>query len=389
MQEVMKWLLLPYTQFTSEISEGIPKLAGWTAATRFHLATSKIPIAWDFDRCGSSMTIGSFQVLDLALTNTVTWKSSPMVNSTSNSPSELLFPSLPLAEWQETYTTLHLWAQIVGKIRLTLSPKVNHWWHSTLYVTPRGLTTGIIPYKTRAVEIRFDFIDRQLHIESSDGATQTVELMPRSVADFYQAVMAALKAIDIEVRIWTMPQEIANPIPFDRDDEHATYDSESVQRFWQILVQTDRILRTFRSNFMGKSSPVHFFWGSFDLALTRFSGRAAPQHPGGVPGMADWVTREAYSHEVSSCGFWAGDQAVTEAIFYAYAYPEPEAFQTYPIQPKEAFYNAQMREFILPYEVVRQAADPEAMLLVFLQSTYEAAANLAHWDRGLLERLGS
>ncbi|PZV11091.1 MAG: hypothetical protein DCF20_20195 [Pseudanabaena sp.] len=309
-----------------------------------------------------------------------------MVISTSNLPSELLFPSLPLAEWQDTYATLHLWTQIVGKIRLALSPTVNHWWHSTLYITPRGLTTGIIPYKTRAVEIRFDFIDRQLHIESSDGATQTVALMPRSVADFYQAVIAALKAISIEVRIWTMPQEITNPIPFDRDDEHATYGPESAQRFWQILVQTDRILRTFRSNFIGKSSPVHFFWGSFDLALTRFSGRAAPQHPGGVPGMADWVTREAYSHQVSSCGFWAGDRAVTEAVFYAYAYPEPEAFQTYPIYPKEAFYNSKMREFILPYEVVRQAADPEAMLLTFLQSTYEATANLAHWDRGLLER---
>ena len=313
-----------------------------------------------------------------------------MVISTSNSPSKLLLPSLPLADWQDTYTTLHLWTQIVGKIRLALSPPVNHWWHSTLYVTPRGLTTGTIPYKTRAVEIRFDFIDRQLHIESSDGASQTVDLMPRSVADFYQAVMAALKEIDIEVQIWTMPQEIANPIPFDRDNEHTTYDPESVQRFWQILVQTDRILRTFRSSFIGKSSPVHFFWGSFDLALTRFSGRAAPQHPGGVIGMADWVTREAYSHEVSSCGFWAGDKAVTEAVFYSYAYPEPEGFQTYPIQPKEAFYNSQMREFILPYEVVRQAADPEAMLLTFLQSTYEAAANLAHWDRGLLERsLGS
>lgn len=309
-----------------------------------------------------------------------------MVISTSNSPSKLLLPSFPLADWQDTYTTLHLWTQIVGKIRLALSPAVNHWWHSTLYVTPRGLTTGTIPYQTRIIEIRFDFIDRQLHIESSDGASQTVELMPRSVADFYQAVMAALKEIDIEVRIWTMPQEIANPIPFERDNEHATYDPESAQRFWQILGQTDRILSTFRSNFIGKSSPVHFFWGSFDLAITRFSGRTAPQHPGGVPGMADWVTREAYSHEVSSCGFWAGDKAVTEAVFYAYAYPEPSAFQTYPIQPKEAFYNAQMREFVLPYETVRQAADPEAMLLTFLQSTYEAAANLAHWDRGLLER---
>jgi hypothetical protein len=312
-----------------------------------------------------------------------------MCIDTANSSPKLLLPSLPLAEWQDTYITLHLWTQIVGKIRMVLSPEINHWWHSTLYITPRGLTTGTIPYKTRAVEIRFDFIDRQLHIESSDGETQTVALMPRSVADFYQAVMAALKAINIEVRICTMPQEIANPIPFDLDNEHTTYDQESAQRFWQILVQVDRILRTFQSKFIGKSSPVHFFWGSFDLALTRFSGRVAPQHPGGVPGMADWVTREAYSHEVSSCGFWAGDKAVMEAVFYAYAYPEPEAFLTYPIQPKETFYNTQMREFVLPYEVVRQADDPEAMLLTFLQSTYEAAANLAHWDRGLLERAPS
>lgn len=308
-----------------------------------------------------------------------------MVISTSNSPSKLLLPSFPLADWQGTYTTLHLWTQIVGKIRLALSPAVNHWWHSTLYVTPRGLTTGIMSYKTRAVEIRFDFIDRQLHIESSDGASQTVELMPRSVADFYQAVMAALKEIDIEVRIWTMPQEIANPIPFDRDERHFAYDPESAQKFWQILVQVDRIVTIFRADFIGKSSPVHFFWGSFDLAVTRFSGRTAPQHPGGVPGMADWVTREAYSHEVSSCGFWAGGGAV-EAVFYAYAYPEPDGFKTYPIQPPEAFYHPQMHEFMLSYETVRQADDPEAMLLTFLHSTYEAAANLGHWDRTDLER---
>jgi hypothetical protein len=309
-----------------------------------------------------------------------------MVISAPNSPNEILLPSLPLAEWQDTYTTLHLWTQIVGKIRLALAPKINHWWHSTLYVTPRGLTTGTIPYQHRAFEIRFDFIARRLEIEASDGATQQIALVSRSVADLYQAVMAALKDLDIEVRIWTMPQEIANPIPFERDDEHVTYDPESAQRFLQILVQVDRMMTTFRSNFIGKSSPVHFFWGSFDLALTRFSGRTAPQHPGGVPGMADWVTREAYSHEVSSCGFWPGGGALTDPVFYAYAYPEPEAFSTYPIRPRSAFYNTQMREFMLPYEAVRQAADPAAMLLEFLHSTYDAAAILGKWDRAALER---
>jgi Family of unknown function (DUF5996) len=308
-----------------------------------------------------------------------------MVISASNSPAEIL-PSLPLAEWQDTYTTLHLWTQIVGKIRLALAPTINHWWHSTLYVTPRGLTTGMIPYRHRAFEIRFDFIDRQLHIESSDGVTEQIALVSRSVADFYQAVMAALKDLDLEVRIWTMPQEIANPIPFERDYEHATYDPEFAQRCWQILVQADRMMTTFRSNFIGKSSPVHFFWGSFDLALTRFSGRTAPQHPGGVPGMADWVTREAYSHEVSSCGFWPGGGAITDPVFYAYAYPEPEAFSTYPIRPRSAFYNTQMREFMLPYEAVRQATDPAAMLLEFLHSTYDATAILGKWDRAALER---
>ncbi|WP_404790703.1 DUF5996 family protein [Altericista sp. CCNU0014] len=309
-----------------------------------------------------------------------------MVVSTGNLPSKTLFPSLPLSSWQDTYTVLHLWTQIVGKIRLALSPKINHWWQSTLYVTPRGLTTGTIPYQTRIFEIRFDFINSQLHIEASDGAIQKINLVTRSVAEFYHAVMAALKAIDIEVSIWTIPQEIVDPIPFDRDDRYFAYDPESARRFWQVLVQVDRIMTMFRADFIGKSSPVHFFWGSFDLAVTRFSGRAAPQHPGGVPGMADWVTREAYSHEVSSCGFWAGGGEVTDPIFYAYAYPEPDGFSTYPIQPTEAFYHTQMHEFILPYEAVRQATDPEAMLLKFLQSTYEAATSLGKWDRATLER---
>jgi hypothetical protein len=305
----------------------------------------------------------------------------------SNLPSSTLLPSLPLGEWQDTYATVHLWTQIVGKIRLTLMPKINHWWQSTLYVTSRGLTTGTIPYKTRTFEMRFDFIDHQLRIETSDGATQNIELVPQSVADFYQAVIAALNVIDVDVSIWTMPQEIDNPIRFNQDNQHAAYDSEYVQRFWQILVQVDRILTVFRSRFIGKSSPVHFFWGSFDLAVTRFSGRSAPPHPGGVPGMADWVTREAYSHEVSSCGFWPGGGSVSEPVFYSYAYPAPEGFQEYPVQPKEAFYSLEMEEFILPYEAMRQADDPDAVLFAFLQSTYEAAANLGHWDRAALERI--
>ncbi len=297
-----------------------------------------------------------------------------------------IWPSLPLAAWQETYSTLHMWTQIVGKIRLALAPKLNHWWQSTLYVTPRGLTTSSIPYETRSFQISFNFLDHQLQIETSDGITKRIALAPRSVADFYQNVMFALSEIGIEVRIWTMPQEVAEPILFEQDERHRTYDPEYAQRFWQILVQVDRVMTEFRGRFIGKSSPVHFFWGSFDLAVTRFSGRRAPEHPGGVPNMADWVTREAYSHEVSSCGFWPGGGSVEEPVFYAYAYPAPEGFQDYRVQPKEAFYSLQMQEFILPYEAVRQAEDPDAMLFAFLQSTYEAAANLGHWERAALER---
>ena len=295
------------------------------------------------------------------------------------------WPSLPLAEWQDTYETLHMWTQIVGKIRLTLAPKINHWWHSTLYVTPRGLTTSSIAYGTRTFEISFNFLEHQLQIDTSDGTTRRIALAPRSVADFYQDVIGTLRAIGIDVHIWTMPQEVQEPIPFEQDYKHAAYDPEYAQRFWRILLQADRIMTTFRSRFIGKSSPVHFFWGSFDLAVTRFSGQLAPEHPGGVPNMADWVTREAYSHEVSSCGFWPGGGAVVEPIFYAYAYPTPEGFADYPIQPKEAFYNSQMGEFILPYEAVRQADNPDEVLLSFLQSTYEAAANLGNWDRVALE----
>lgn len=307
-----------------------------------------------------------------------------MVASAHNISNDPIWPNLLLAEWQETYETLHLWTQIVGKIRLTLAPKVNHWWHSTLYVTPRGLTTSTIPYKTGNFQINFDFLDHQLRIETSDGTTKTIALTSRSVADFYQTVMSTLSAIGIQVQIWTMPQEVAQPIPFEQDDQHASYDPKYALRFWRVLVQADRVMTLFRSRYAGKSSPVHFFWGSFDLAVTRFSGRLAPEHPGGVPNMADWVTREAYSHEVSSCGFWFGGGS-TEALFYAYAYPEPEGFKDYPVQPPSAFYSSDMREFILPYEVVRKAEDPDTMLLAFLQSTYEATANLGNWDRTALE----
>lgn len=305
----------------------------------------------------------------------------PAQNTTSNS----LWPSLPVAAWQDTYATLHLWTQIVGKIRLTLTPKLNHWWHSTLYVTPRGLTTSAIPTQFRLFQISFDFLDHNLLIETSDGMTRNIPLISRSVAAFYQEIIGTLQEMGIPVRIWTMPQEVADPIPFEQDHQHATYDPEYAQRLWQILVQTHRVMTIFRSRFIGKSSPVHFFWGSFDLAVTRFSGRLAPEHPGGIPHMADWVTREAYSHEVSSCGFWPGGGTVAEPIFYAYAYPESEGFRDYQIQPSAAFYSSDLKEFVLPYAALQQAIDPDAMLLAFLQSTYEAAADLAHWDRAALE----
>jgi hypothetical protein len=310
---------------------------------------------------------------------------SVMVEPVRGTLSDTIWPSLPLAAWQDTYATLHMWTQIIGKIRMALAPKINHWWHSTLYVTPRGLTTSSIPYKTSTLEISFDFFEHQLQIETSDGITRTIALVPRSVADFYQEVMSTLNAMGISVRIWTMPQEVDQPIPFNRDRTHTAYDPEYAQRFWRLLVQADRVMKVFRSRFIGKCSPVHFFWGSFDLAVTRFSGHRAPEHPGGVPHMADWVTREAYSHEVSSCGFWLGGGAVTEPIFYSYAYPEPKGFKDYPIQPKEAFYSSQMGEFILPYEAVRRSDDPDAVILAFLQSTYDASANLGNWDRAALE----
>jgi Family of unknown function (DUF5996) len=303
------------------------------------------------------------------------------VNSTST---DTTWPSLPFSAWQDTYATLHMWTQIIGKIRLALAPKLNHWWHSTLYVTPRGLTTSSIPYGRGSFEIRFDFLEHHLQIETSDCTTKRIALFPRSVADFYHDVIGAFQASNIEVRIWTTPQEVAEPISFNLDEKHAAYDPEYVQRFWRILVQAERVMTAFRSRFTGKCSPVHFFWGSFDLAVTRFSGRRAPDHPGGIPNMADWVTREAYSHEVSSCGFWPGSSSV-EPIFYSYAYPAPSGFGDYPIQPQQAFYSSDMGEFVLPYEAVRQANNPDALLLDFFQSTYDAAANLGNWDRAALD----
>ena len=305
--------------------------------------------------------------------------------NTTNIPSgqtmSEVWPALPLAAWQDTYATLHMWTQIVGKVRLTLSPHVNHWWATTLYVTSRGLTTSPIPYSTRTFEVLFDFIDHNLVIQTSDGATKGLGLFPRSVADFYHEFMVALRSLGIEVKIFPLPQEVPNPIPFDEDYEHASYDPAYANRFWRILVQSDRVFKQFRARFLGKCSPVHFFWGSFDLAVTRFSGRPAPERPG-----ADRITREAYSHEVSSCGFWPGSGPIQEPAYYAYTIPEPPGLSTAALQPSSAWYSRELSEFLLRYDDVRTADNPDAVLLEFLQSAYEAGANLAGWDRATLER---
>ena len=298
------------------------------------------------------------------------------------------WPSLPFPEWKDTYATLHMWTQIVGKIRLAQSPWVNHSWHVTLYVTARGLTTSPIPHNSRTVQIDFDFLDHQLLIQTSDGARTTMPLAPRSVADFYEELFARLAELDVDVKIHATPNEVADPIPFADDHEHRAYDAGYANRFWQALAQADRVFKQFRARYIGKCSPVHFFWGSFDLAVTRFSGRPAPPHPGGVPHLPDWVVREAYSHEVSSCGFWPGGETLPEPVFYAYAYPEPNGFATTRVKPDAAAYHTTLREFILPYETVRQASSPDVMLLEFLQSSYEAAADNGGWDRSALERTG-
>ena len=278
-----------------------------------------------------------------------------------------------------------MWTQIVGKIRLALTPLENHWWNVPLYVTPRGLTTSAIPYGDRLFQINFDFISHLLLIETTDGSVKTFALRPCSVAEFYKEMMTALGSLGMPVTIWTTPVEVQDRTPFEEDQKHATYDAEYAQRVWRILVQSDRVLTKFRSRFIGKVSPIHFFWGAFDMAVTRFSGRPAPKHPG-VPNCGLFVMQEAYSHEVSSCGFWPGGGLVDEPAFYAYAYPEPQGFKDYPIQPPKAFYHSGISEFLLPYDVVRTSNSPDEILLSFLQSTYEAAATCANWDRRALER---
>jgi Family of unknown function (DUF5996) len=299
--------------------------------------------------------------------------------------SQVLWPELPTAAWRETCETLHLWSQIVGKIRLARTPWLNHSWHVTLYVTPRGLTTSPIPDGARSFQIDFDFIDHCLLISTSDGATRRFALAGKSVAGFYTTVMADLAKLGIDIAIDEMPNELPEPIAFSQDHRHASYDPDAVRRFFQILVNADRVFKQFRTSFLGKASPVHFFWGSFDLAATRFSGRRAPRHPGGVPHLPDEVASEAYSHEVSSAGFWPGSGAIDYPAFYCYAYPEPAGFRTTQVAPDAAFFSEALGEFILPYDAVRTAPQPDQALLEFLQSTYEAAADAANWDRGALE----
>jgi hypothetical protein len=307
------------------------------------------------------------------------------VVNTSSAAAEV-WPELPLEAWSDTCATLHLWTQIVGKIRLAQTPPLNHWWHVTLYVTARGLTTSPIPHGNRTFQIDFDFIAHELTIQSSDGAAAAIPLERRSVAAFYRRMMHELKMLGLDVKIYSKPNEVAEPIPFERDEVHRAYDPEYANRYWRALAQADRVLKIFRARFTGKASPVHYFWGALDLAVTRFSGRRAPVHPGGVPNLPDRVTREAYSHEVSSCGFWPGGGPIPYAAFYSYAYAEPAGFKEVKVTPAEAFYSADLGEFILPYDALRHADAPDEKLLSFLQSTYEAAANLAHWDRDALER---
>jgi len=292
------------------------------------------------------------------------------------------WPALPPFEsWKDTYDTLHMWTQIVGKVRLCLCPLLNHWWEVALHVSSRGLTTSAIPYSRGVLEIEFDFLRHQLVLHTSEGGQKVLALAPRSVADFYQEFMSALRELRIEAKIWPMPVEVADPIAFDKDVQHASYDGAQAALFWRALLVANTVFEEFRSRFVGKDSPVHFFWGSFDLAVTRFSGRPAPERPG-----ADGITREAYSHEVISAGFWPGGGKVPGAAFYAYAAPEPEGFAQSRVRPASAFYDSQMHEFFLMYDDVRQSSSPRATLLEFLQSSYDAAANLAKWDRGSLER---
>jgi hypothetical protein len=295
------------------------------------------------------------------------------------------WPALPLEAWSDTRQTLHRWLQVVGKVRVKLGPWLNHSWLATLYVTPRGLSTSTLYHGERAFEIELDFRRHVLAITASDGRGAELPLVAQSVAQFYRGLMDTLAELDLAVRIHGRPNEIEPATPFAEDEVHRSYDPEYANRFWRVLLQADRVLRIFRARFLGKSSPVHFFWGSADLAVTRFSGRRAPVHPGGVPNLPDWITRDAYSHEEMSCGFWAGSGPVPYPAFYAYAYPAPEGFREAPVAPGEAFYSAELGEFILPYDAVRTSANPDETLLVFLQSTYDAAARLAHWEGHLHE----
>lgn len=296
------------------------------------------------------------------------------------------WPPLPFEPWRATCETLHLWTQIVGKIRLARAPRLNHWWGVTLYVTPRGLSTSAIPFADRAVEITFDFRRHQLYFETSDGRDAQFPLQPYTVAEFYDHVFDVLDRLGLQCRIWPRSVELPVAIRFPDDREHRSYDAEAVERFHAALLRCDAVINTFRARFLGKSSPVHFFWGSFDLASSRFNGSRAPQHPGGIPNLADWVTREAYSHETISCGWWPGNGSLFEPAFYAYAYPEPPGLADAQVAPEGAYYHRDLREFILPYETVRHASDPDGTALAFLQSTYERAADLAGWDRAALER---
>lgn len=295
------------------------------------------------------------------------------------------WPPLPLDGWRDTSETFHLWTQIVGKVRLTQTPWINHTWNSTLYVTSRGLSTSPIPHGTRTFEIEFDLIAHELVVRTSDGGVFNMPLEPQTVAEFYEQLVDALARLLVPVTIHGRPNELENPIPFKRDRTHKSYDRDAVNRFWRVLVQSDRVFKIFRGRFIGKCSPVHFFWGAADLAVTRFSGRVAPPHPGGIPNLPDRVTRDAYSHEVSSCGFWAGGGPIAYPAYYAYAYPEPAGFAEARVGPAQAFYSPDLHEFILPYDAVRTSANPDSVLLEFVQSTYDAAADRARWDRAALE----
>jgi Family of unknown function (DUF5996) len=306
-----------------------------------------------------------------------------MPQSSHNTACDLpaCWPALPLDAWKDTYATLHMWTQIVGKVRLALTPLVNHWWNVPLYVDARGLTTSATPYNNEIFEIRFDFVEHQLLLETNKGLLKNLPLAPRSVAQFYREFLALLHDAGIAVKIWKMPVEVPDPIPFDEDTRHASYDPEYAHRFWLILASAERVFTEFRSRFIGKCSPVHFFWGSFDLAVTRFSGRRAPERPG-----ADRITREAYSHEASSVGFWPGGGEVQGPAFYSYMAPEPPGFREARVQPSSALYQPKLGEFLLMYDDVRHSPSPSTTLLDFCQSTYEAGANLAKWDRAALER---